>query len=274
MKRVNNRLLKPCVYGLKLKKLHIECLKKYISENGIISSNEATRRLHNETGLKVSSSTVCRVLGVLKNSNQGSIEPFLSVSTSKVRCRAGSYNFKLQNQHIECLKRYLNENNSINLNEAKKKLYNETGLKVTSVTIKNAYLDLKEHANLDKSQPISDTKITFKQWNFGRKLKNNHIECLKKYLNEDNSIGSTIARNRLHDETGLEISAYPIQLALAKLRKEMSQAGNESHSSTSKLSTKARIREFGYKIKDMHIECLRKYLIEDESISCENIIKL
>ncbi|KXN70068.1 hypothetical protein CONCODRAFT_79001 [Conidiobolus coronatus NRRL 28638] len=266
---VSKTASKTWAFGLKLKKLHIECLKKYINENGIISANEATRRLQNETGLEVSYSTVGRVLAILKNSNQGSIETSLPISTSKVRSRAGSYNFKLQDQHMECLKRYLNENNSINLSEARKKLFNETGLKVSDIAIRNAFLELKEHADLDKSQPISNTKITLKQWNFGRKLKDNHIECLKKYLNEDIYIGSTVARNRLHDETGLEISIYPIQLALAKLKREMIQDENVPQPSISRSKVKARIREFGYKVKDIHIECLKKYLREDEFIHFE-----
>jgi uncharacterized protein YneF (UPF0154 family) len=266
---ISKSVSEPWAYGLKLKKLHIEYLKEYISENSIISAKKAARRLRDETGLELSGSTIRKALTILKNSNQGFNEPPLHVSPSKVRSRPGNYNFKLQDQHIECLKRYLNENNCVNLNEVKKKLYNETGLKVTNITIKNAFLELKGQTDPDKNQSISDAKIKFKQWNFGRKLKDNHIECLKKYLNEDNSIGSTKAKNRLYDDTGLEISAHPIQLALAKLRKEMCQAGNEKQLHTTILCAKAKVNEFGYKVKDLHIECLKKYLIEDESINCE-----
>jgi transposase len=266
---VSRTASKPWVYGLKLKELHIECLKKYIGENSEISNNEATRKLRNETDLKISCTTVGRALAILKNSNQDSIESSLPVSTSKVRCRTGSYNYKLQDQHMEHLKRYISENNSIKLDEAKKKLYNETGLKVSNVAIRNAFLELKVQIDPDQNQLILDNEIRFKQWNFGRKLKDIHIECLKKYLNEDIYIRSTVAKNRLHEETGLEISIYPVQLALTKLKSEMAQDENGSQAPTSKSNAKARVREFGYKVKDVHIECLRKYLKEDEFTHCE-----
>ncbi|KXN66997.1 hypothetical protein CONCODRAFT_80312, partial [Conidiobolus coronatus NRRL 28638] len=251
----------------KIKKIHVELLKKYLSENASIGYYKAKTKLKQDTGLDVTAYEVQKSLFDLKNStNQDNIENQLN--SLKVRCRRKAFGFKIKGLHIEYLKKYLKDDNSIGTSDARDQLYKDTGLEVTIPAIHTTLAELKEQNNYLKDSylsPTSDSKNMNITWSYGRKLKDNHIECLKKYLKEDISIGSTKAKNKLYEETGLEISISPVQKALIKLKKDLCQ---ESSNLFPKSGYKAenKTRDYNYTLKGHHIELFKSYLKEDNFI--------
>ncbi|KXN66996.1 hypothetical protein CONCODRAFT_73282 [Conidiobolus coronatus NRRL 28638] len=222
--------VKPRIQGSKLQKLHIECLKKYLREDASIGCYKAKTKLKQDTGLEASAYTIRKSLSLLKKeTDQNSIEISDSDLETKVKCIAIEQGFKIKELHIECLKRYLKENNSIRASEAKNRLFIDTGLEVTAQVIRNTLVEIKEQ------------------------------KCLKKYLKENSLIEPTEAKNRLQEETGLKRSTKTIQKALINLREEMdSERINLDTSTTENNRLSDR-----FKLKDLHLESLKKYLKED-----------
>jgi uncharacterized protein YciI len=253
--------------GGKIKKVHIELLKKYLSENASIGYHKAKTRLRKDTGLEVTAYEVQRIIFDLKNSaNQDSVET--QIVSLKVRSRKKAFGYKIKGLHIEYLKKYLKDDSYIGANVARDQLYKDTGLEVTVPAVRATLTELKEHNSYLKDSylsPAPESENTDRSWNYGRKLKAYHIECLKKYLKEDISIGSTKAKNKLLEETGLKISVFPVQKALAKLKNDFDQESSDLLSK-SEYKIVNKTREHDYSLKGHHIELLKSYLKENSFI--------
>ncbi|KXN74106.1 hypothetical protein CONCODRAFT_2810 [Conidiobolus coronatus NRRL 28638] len=258
---------KPWNYGYKLKAVHIDCLKKYLSENRSIGYTEAWNRLCKETNLKVSSSTIRNVLITLKK-EMGDITPESQPSNSKakIRCSKESNRFKIKDLHIDYLKQYLKENNFIKCEEARTKLFKETGLEVSVTAIRNTLYELKRQNNTKNSQltsPSHSYSAKLNSWGYGYKLKDFHINCIKNYLNENNSIKCEEIRTKLFKETGLEVSYTSVYKVFNKFKEEINIEQSSIPSPVSDTKIKSKSRGYDYKLKDLHIECLKKYIKED-----------
>ncbi|KXN68443.1 hypothetical protein CONCODRAFT_9289 [Conidiobolus coronatus NRRL 28638] len=257
----------------KMKDIHLECLKKYLKEDFYISNVDAMYRLYDETGLLVSRVTIRNALEKLEQDiTQHEIELPLPDSNTKVDFRSRSYGFKLKDLHMDLLERYVNENPSIKAIDAKYRLFIETAYSVSVPTVKNALNEIREQICIKNgSLAASDSKSDARSWIYGFKLKELHIERLKEYLKEDNSIGPTKALTRLCEETGLDASIRPVQAALITLKKEIEQENTNLLSPNSKPEAEQN-QKFGYKLKHLHIECIKKYLNENSSIGSTTVM--
>jgi hypothetical protein len=143
---------------------------------------------------------------------------------SKARKSKLSFN-SLNDNHEKSFKDCLEESNSIDSVEPIVKLENDTGLNIGHSDVKNNFDILNTEAtpssdNMNVCTSNSIAKIA-KSSNM-RKLEENHIEYLKRYLSEDNSIELIEARDRLQKDTGIVVCAQTINTYLSRLKKEMS----------------------------------------------------
>jgi hypothetical protein len=240
----------------KLKDSHIECLKNYLKEDSNIGPTKANRKLYEETNFKVSNYTVGQAL--IKLRKQVGIEYSHPRTVKDVQSDKRT---KIKQVHLECLKKYLIEDKYIGPSQANKMLNKETGLVVIDKTIENCLKKLKyelgeEYSNLDfnlvKSKRIKEQA----------KIKDSHLECLKKYLNMDGSIGTFQASKMLNEETGLVVSDGIIRRALVRLRKEMGLNSQLDDKSSSKFIK----RKPSVRLNGLRLEILKKFLIEDKYI--------
>jgi Fe2+ or Zn2+ uptake regulation protein len=209
-------------YGYVIKDAEIDRLKIYLKEDRFIQAIEAKYRLQKETGLEVSIHSIGKALTRLRRELNSENS---SSALSKNKYRTPVYNLKLKNMHIEFLKKYLKEDIFIGPSNASYKLHEETGLRVSVYTVRRALKKLKEEIYPEHDIPTSSTphsrakKPKPKPSYIG--LSNTHIKRLKNYLKEDNSIESVEARNRLQEETGLDLDINSIYKNLKRIKKEM-----------------------------------------------------
>jgi hypothetical protein len=254
----------------KIKDLHLNCLKQYLKENNSIKCEEARTKLFKETGLEVSVTTIRNALYGLKRQNESEYGKLISPSHDySAKFNSWGYGYKLKDFHINCLKQYLKENSTIKYEEARIKLFKETGLELSFTSIYKAMNKLKEDIDIEQnlaSSPTSTIKVKSKSQCYGYKLKDSHIECLKNYIKEDILICGTKARDQLYKETGLEVSVTHIQAALIKIRKQFNPENSTVPSISSNKALNSETWRFGFKLKQVHIDLLKKYLNEGPSI--------
>ncbi|KXN70997.1 hypothetical protein CONCODRAFT_78579 [Conidiobolus coronatus NRRL 28638] len=242
----------------KLKDFHLECLKKILKESDSIGSAKARDILYQETDLYVSIPTIYRHLKALKK-EMGIENPNIDQSTVKSRrpgCRT-----KFKDLHLECLRNYLVKDRFIGPAEAKNRIQEDTGLEIGLSTIQKAMTKLRKEMNIERAS-LDQSAVKNRELKDRAKLKDSHLECLKKYLNEDILIGPTESRNRLQEETNLKISVYAVKRAMLKLRKEI----NVEYANLDTSSVKDRQSKHRSKLKDAHLALLRKYLARDNFI--------
>ncbi|KXN66641.1 hypothetical protein CONCODRAFT_125681, partial [Conidiobolus coronatus NRRL 28638] len=130
---------------VKIKDFHLECLKTYLMKDKLIRYTEATRRLHKETGLQVSTKTVAKAMRWLKNKmGLDSVD----LDTAMVKSRQSGYENNLKDTILAFLKKYLNNNRFIGPVDAMNKLREETCLDVDILTIHQSLKTLKKEASL------------------------------------------------------------------------------------------------------------------------------
>ncbi|KXN74107.1 hypothetical protein CONCODRAFT_76981 [Conidiobolus coronatus NRRL 28638] len=239
----------------KIKDSHLEYIKKYLKEDNLIGPTEVKNRLFQETDLEVSIQTVGKAM---KNMRAEMGINLASIRLSEANSKRSITRTKLKESHLECLKKYLEEDKYIGPAEARDRLQEETDLEISISLAQKTMLKLRkemgpEYSNLDptivKNRKSSDIY----------KLKDSHLECLKSYLKEDNSIGPTEARNRLQEETGLKINVTALKNTMAKLREEM----GPEYAILDSPNTKSKKSSDLAKLKDSHLDCLKSYLKED-----------
>ncbi|KXN67713.1 hypothetical protein CONCODRAFT_10164 [Conidiobolus coronatus NRRL 28638] len=236
----------------KLKDSHLKCLESYLGEDKYIKPTQVRNKLRSETGLDVSYNTINRALVTLRK-EMGAEFTNLDLSTHKLR--QFKEKSKLGISHLECLKKYLQTDQDIGPTKAIRLLHEETGLLASIPVVRRALIIMKGQIGVnDNSLFIKD-----RESNISCKLKNLHLECLKRYLLEDRYISPTLANKKLCEETGLEVSTPTISDALTKLRVGL---GSE-FSNLDLIKVKNRRTMEKSKIKDSHLECLKKYLKED-----------
>ncbi|KXN69480.1 hypothetical protein CONCODRAFT_71454 [Conidiobolus coronatus NRRL 28638] len=112
--------------GKKVKRFHLEHLKKYLRENSSIEPSEARDRLQKDTGLKVHITTANKHLNLLKEgigSGRDKLDMIRSNSTEALT--KFIYEYELSNTHIEYLKKLLKEDNYIESVEARNRIQEE-----------------------------------------------------------------------------------------------------------------------------------------------------
>jgi hypothetical protein len=242
--------------SIKLKDHHLKCLKGYLIEDKYIGPAQANRKLYEETGLEVSNKTVLRALNSLRVKMGGD---YVNLDLIKLKNKQLEERSKLKDSHLECLRKYLKEDDDIGPTKASKKLYEETGLEISKYVLGQTLIKLRKQTGTENSAMRTVKDIGLDQ---RIKLKEVHLECLKKYLIEDKYIGPTQASRKLHEETGLKASNNAVRNCLKKLRDEL---GAEYSNLDLNLLKSKRIDERS-KIKGLHLECLKKYLSIDASI--------
>jgi transposase len=242
----------------KIKDSHLEYIKKYLKEDNLIGPTEVKNKLFQETNLEVSIQTVGKAM---KNMRAEMGIDMASIRLSEANSRRSTTRTKLKDSHLECLKKYLEEDRYIGPAEARDRLQEETDLEISIPLAQKTMLKLRkemgpEYSDLDpaivKNRKSSDIS----------KLEDSHLECLKSYLKEDNSIGPTEVRNRLQEETGLKINVAAMKNVMTKLREEMGPEYAILDSST----TKSKKSNDLAKLKDLHLDHLKGYLNEDIDI--------
>jgi hypothetical protein len=234
---------------------HLDCLKKYLQANDNIGPTKAIRLLHEETGLLASIPVIRRALIIMKG-QMGAND-----NTLFIKDRELNSSCKLKNLHLECLREYLLEDKYISPTLANKKLYEETGLEVSNPTISDALTKLRVELGSEFSN-LNLSKLKNRQIMEKSKIKDPHLECLKKYLKEDIFIGTTQAMNLLHKETGLVIGRMAVGNALKNLREEMALDPQAIDQHNLKYIKGKRF----YKLKSVHLDHLKRYLEEDKYI--------
>jgi HPt (histidine-containing phosphotransfer) domain-containing protein len=247
-----------------------ELLKVYLNENSSISNVEARNLLEEETGLEANISAVgdemkrLRKLANLYNNSTDSVTAH-SIKESK----GHRYDYKLKDKHIERLKVYLQRNIYISSEEAKNRLYRETGLEIGNQTLLRAMEKLKreigsENDNFDLTTAGSLANIKYK--NSRAKLKDTHLKLLKQYLKDNSSISPEQASDMLQDETDLLVSTKIVKEAINKLKVELSTLHNSFDPPISTSNTSKKPISNGFKVKNIHIDHLDKYLREGNYI--------
>jgi uncharacterized protein YciI len=242
----------------KLKDFHLEYLKEILKECDSIGPAKARDMLYQESDLYVSIPTIYRHLNSLKK-EMGIENSGIDKSTVKARrpgCRA-----KFKDSHLECLRNYLIKDRFIGPTEAKNRIQEDTGLEIGLSTIQKAITKLRKEMNIERVN-LDQSAVKSRELKDRTKLKDSHLEYLKKYLNEDILIGPTESRNRLQEETNIKISVYAVKRAMLKLRKEM----NIEYTNLDTSSIKNRKSKYRSKLKDAHLELLKKYLTRDNFI--------
>jgi hypothetical protein len=247
------------IYAHELSNTHMEYLKKILEEDGSIGSIEARNKIQEETGLKLNIQGVCVNLNRLKKEMGLECAKRRKINSILDRRKKYEGSAKIKYYHLEHLYKYLKEDIFIKPFEAKNRLQNDTGLDVNISTVDRTLVELKKELN-QKSSSYSDHTT---QINYDHKLNNTHVEHLRKYLNEDSSIDDIKARNKLQQDTGLDVRIQTVKVCLLKLRKEMGIKPTNLNISTVEDKEKA----YGYNIKDAEIELLKMYLEEDRFVS-------
>jgi hypothetical protein len=159
---------------------------------------------------------------------------------------------------VDHLKKYLNEDSSINDIEARNKLQQDTGLDAHIKIVKACLLKLKKEMEI-KPANLNLLTVENKVKAYGYNIKDAEIERLKTYLKEERFILSTVAKYRLQKETGFEITINSFNKTMAILRREVN-----TNNAKMKISNRVSVHP-GYKakIKDVHIEHLKRYLKDD-----------
>ncbi|KXN68447.1 hypothetical protein CONCODRAFT_79743, partial [Conidiobolus coronatus NRRL 28638] len=171
---------------------------------------------------------------------------------------------KIKDIHIECIKKYLIDNNSIGGLEIKTRLLKDTGLSISKTTIYSILERLRKELKLNKPLIKSNSQVdTRKLCGRPSKLQSNHYECLKKYLIEDRNIGNTEARDKLLNETGLNVTTPTIRTALLKLEKEILESGIKLSPKNSSSKIRNKKGSYGFKLNDSHVARLHEYLKEN-----------
>ncbi|KXN67079.1 hypothetical protein CONCODRAFT_80284, partial [Conidiobolus coronatus NRRL 28638] len=252
----DNKSLKTSTINNDIQNSFLEILKNHIKDNKYTGHISAMKQYRSETGLEVSTNTMRNSIEILvKELGQ----EYAIIDSYIFRGRELNRNIKLKDRHLKCLKGYLIEDKYIGPAQANRKLNEETGLEVSNKTVLRALNGLRvkmgtDYVNLDL------IKLKNKQLEERSKLKDSHIECLKKHLKEDNNIGPAQANRKLYEETGLDISKYVLGQTLIKLRKQTGVVNNVMRT-VKDIESDQRI-----KLKEAHLECLKKYLIEDKYI--------
>jgi uncharacterized protein YneF (UPF0154 family)/ADP-ribose pyrophosphatase YjhB (NUDIX family) len=243
----------------KIKKTHLELLKKYLIKDRLIGPTKAMKQLHEESGLNVSAETLRKILASLRE-EMG--PEYISAYSPTIKDRQFDQRYKLKDLHIECLKNYLKENKYIGPTNAMRRLHEETGLSIAIPAISSALKNLREEMGSEYSN-LDSEQIKASQINDRIKLKDLHLEYLKKYLKVDKHLGPAKAMRQLHEETGLSVSVETMRKTLINLKQEMDPEYAKVYSSTLNNTIQANQS----KMKDTHLECLKKYLKEDFYIS-------
>jgi hypothetical protein len=236
--------------------LFIQILKKHVKENKYTGHISAMKQYRKETGVELSTNVTRNAIEILVKE----LGPqCIYIDSHTVKDRESNRSIKIKDRHLQSLKSYLIEDRYIGPAQANRKLRQETGLEVGDKTVSTALNNLRikmgtDYTNLDLN------KLKARRAQELTKLKDVHLEMLNNYLKEDIHIGPSEANKKLHKETGLEISNVSVSNALIKLRKQINIENFDSHTLKEIYSNRLR------KLKHHHLECLKKYLIEDKYI--------
>ncbi|KXN67171.1 hypothetical protein CONCODRAFT_19810 [Conidiobolus coronatus NRRL 28638] len=239
--------------NIKLKDHHLKCLKSYLIEDKYIGPAQANIKLQEETGLKVNYSAILTTLNTLRV-QMG--PEYTNLDLNKLKNRWLEERSKLKDSHLECLKKYVKEDNNIGPTEANRKLCEETGLEISKHTVGQALINLRKKVGLERYRVCTINNI---ESDNRFKLKEYHLKCLKSYLLEDKYIGPAQANIKLHEETGLKVNYNAILTALNALRVDM----GPEYTNLDLNKLKNRRLEERSKLKDLHLELLKNYLNED-----------
>ncbi|KXN70087.1 hypothetical protein CONCODRAFT_7423 [Conidiobolus coronatus NRRL 28638] len=245
---------------IKIKESHIQCLKKYLKQDISIGTTEAMNRLHAETGLAICPNTARTAL--IKSRRELDAECGSSDSSS-VKSKQSRTRAKLNDSHMQCLKKYLEEDRYIMPTRARERLQEDTGLNVSVTPVRSALINLRKNIYQyynDPSIPASESLVN-RNWYFGYNLQDSHIEFLGKCLSKNHFIGPNEARKKLKQEMGLEANVRAVKTALKRIRGKMYPNRFKPYSSAPKVQHKC------YKLKEDHITCLKRYLSDNSSIS-------
>jgi hypothetical protein len=245
---------------IKIKESHIQCLKKYLKQDISIGTTEAMNKLHAETGLAICPNTARTAL--IKSRRELDVE-IGSSDSSSAKNKESRTRAKLNDSHIQCLKKYLEEDRYIMPTRARERLQEDTGLNVSVTPVRSALINLRksiyQYYN-DPSIPASESLVN-RNWYFGYNLQDSHIEFLGKCLSKNHFIGPNEARKKLKQEMGLDANVRAVKTALKRIRGKMYPNRFKPYSSAPKVQHKC------YKLNEEHIEYLKKYLSDSSSIS-------
>jgi transposase len=257
----------------KIEDIHIECIKKYLLDNNTIGATEIKTRLLKDTGLSISKTTIYSILERLRkelNPNTPLAKSSFQTGSKKLSGRPS----KLHINHYECLKKYLIEDSSIGNTEARDKLFKETGLSVTTPTIRTALLKLEKEileSGIKLASKNSSSKIRNKKGSYGFKLNDSHVACLQEYLKENYYIGSREATLRIKCQMNLDVSIPTVWKVLKELREDM-EIEHDTISPPYSLKVTKRndnLRDIAAKkavLSSNHLELLKEYYIENNYI--------
>ncbi|KXN67231.1 hypothetical protein CONCODRAFT_10742 [Conidiobolus coronatus NRRL 28638] len=256
----------------KIKDSHVELLKNYLKEDRAITCTQASERLFKEAGLRISSRNIGRYLTKLKK--EIILEsPSANSSSSLFEKRKKNEQYtKVKSYHIYLLKKYLENDKLITPIRARYQLHKDTGLEVSVRCIKGYILALRDEIDRECDNFYhSSTELPIRNSYCERnKLKFFHIELLKKYLKEDNFITSAEARDKIHKDTGIELSVGYTGSILSVLKKVIDSECAYLESSYSESPTMVYCRS-NTKLKFYHIDILKGYLKENISITAKQV---
>ncbi|KXN69466.1 hypothetical protein CONCODRAFT_8094, partial [Conidiobolus coronatus NRRL 28638] len=254
----------------KIKCHHLEYLSDYLKENSSIEPNEARDRLHIDTSLAVSISTVRSTLKKLKEEMGLKCTEQYAPSSIFDKRRRYEKTSLIKSHHLEHIIKYLKQNSSIDPNEVKDKLYKDTCLKVGISAIRKNLKALKKELEneLNQDNPSLDSftsnpRDDIAKSKYDSNLDSTQMEHPEDILNEDSSRGYIETRDRPEIDASFE-AFYPI--SENSLNMSTYQADIRPESSILSSIAKSSRSSNTHKLKHVHIRILKKYLGEDSFI--------